>query len=55
MTTGQFTTFVVALLMLYQPVKRLNGIYNIFQQALGSSQRVFEYVSHPQRPRSARR
>jgi len=47
MTAGQFTTFVVALLMLYQPVKRLNGIYNIFQQALGSSQRVFEYISHP--------
>ncbi|MBI1354030.1 MAG: ATP-binding cassette domain-containing protein [Acidobacteria bacterium] len=47
MTAGQFTTFVVALMMLYQPVKRLNGIYNIFQQALGSSQRVFEYLAHP--------
>ncbi len=47
MTPGQFTTFVVALLMLYQPVKRLNGIYNIFQQAIGSSQRVFEYLAHP--------
>ncbi len=47
MTAGQFTTFIVALLMLYQPVKRLNGIYNIFQQALGSSQRVFEYLAHP--------
>ncbi|MEZ5393022.1 MAG: ATP-binding cassette domain-containing protein [Bryobacterales bacterium] len=33
--------------MLYQPVKRLNGIYNIFQQAIGSSERVFEYLSHP--------
>jgi subfamily B ATP-binding cassette protein MsbA len=47
MTAGQFTTFVVALLMLYQPVKRLTGIYNIFQQALGSGQRVLEYTSHP--------
>ena len=47
MTTGEFTTFVVALLMLYQPIKRLNGIYNIFQQALGSGQRVMEYLSHP--------
>lgn len=43
----QFVTFVVALLMLYQPVKRLNGIYNIFQQALGAAQRVMEYVEHP--------
>ena len=47
MTTGEFTTFVVALLMLYQPIKRLNGIYNIFQQAIGSGQRVTEYLSHP--------
>ncbi|MCB9383299.1 MAG: ABC transporter ATP-binding protein [Bryobacterales bacterium] len=47
MTPGQFTTFIVALLMLYQPVKRLNGIYNIFQQAIGSSERVFEYLAQP--------
>ncbi len=44
MTTGEFTSFVVALLMLYEPVKRLTGIHNIFQQALGASQRVFEYL-----------
>ena len=47
MTAGQFTIFVVALLMLYQPIKRLNGIHNIFQQALGAVQRVLEYVAHP--------
>ena len=47
MTAGEFTTFVVALLMLYQPIKRLNGIYNIFQQALGAGRRVLEYVAHP--------
>ncbi len=44
MTSGEFMTFVVALLMLYEPVKRLAGIHNIFQQALGASQRVFEYL-----------
>jgi ABC-type multidrug transport system fused ATPase/permease subunit len=44
MTTGEFTGFVIALLMLYEPVKRLAGIYNIFQQALGASQKVFEYL-----------
>ncbi len=44
MTTGEFTSFVVALLMLYEPVKRLTGIHNIFQQALGASQKVFEYL-----------
>lgn len=44
MTTGEFTAFVIALLMLYEPVKRLTGIHNIFQQALGASQKVFEYL-----------
>jgi subfamily B ATP-binding cassette protein MsbA len=39
-----FTSFVTALLMLYEPVKRLTGIHNIFQQALGASQKVFEYL-----------
>ncbi len=48
MTTGEFTSFVVALLMLYEPVKRLTGIHNIFQQALGASQKVFEYLDGPQ-------
>lgn len=48
MTTGQFTSFVIALLMLYEPVKRLTGIHNIFQQALGASQKVFEYLDGEQ-------
>jgi subfamily B ATP-binding cassette protein MsbA len=48
MTTGDFASFVVALLMLYEPVKRLTGIHNIFQQALGASQKVFEYLDRDQ-------
>ena len=48
MTTGEFSTFVFALLMLYEPVKRLTGIHNIFQQAIGATQRVFEYLDQPE-------
>ena len=48
MSAGEFTSFVIALLMLYEPVKRLTGIYNIFQQALGASQKVFEYLDRAQ-------
>lgn len=48
MTTGDFIRFVTALLMLYEPVKRLTGIHNIFQQALGASQKVFEYLDQDQ-------
>ena len=44
LTAGEFTSFVFALLMLYEPVKRLTGIHNIFQQAVGASQKVFEYL-----------
>jgi len=46
LTAGHFMTFIVALLMLYEPVKRLTGLHNIFQQAIGASQTVFEYLDH---------
>jgi subfamily B ATP-binding cassette protein MsbA len=46
LTAGDFTSFVIALLMLYEPVKRLVGIHNIFEQALGASQKVFEHLDH---------
>jgi subfamily B ATP-binding cassette protein MsbA len=48
LTTGEFTSFVIALLMLYEPVKRLTGIHNIFQQAIGASQKVFGYLDRDQ-------
>ena len=46
LTAGAFTSFVIALLMMYEPVKRLTGIHNIFEQAIGASQKVFEYLAH---------
>jgi subfamily B ATP-binding cassette protein MsbA len=53
MTAGEFTSFMAALLLLYEPVKRLTGIHNIFQQALGASQKVFEYLDREERVRDA--
>jgi subfamily B ATP-binding cassette protein MsbA len=44
MTAGNFTTFVLALVMLYEPIKRLTGIHNIFQQGIGAALKVFEYL-----------
>ena len=49
LTTGEFTSFVIALLMLYEPVKRLTGIHNIFQQGMGAAERVFSYLDEPLR------
>lgn len=46
LTPADFASFIVALMLLLQPVKRLVGIHNIFEQALGASQRVFEYLDH---------
>jgi len=46
LTAGEFTSFVIALLMLLEPIKRLVGIHNIFQQALGASHKVFEYLDY---------
>jgi subfamily B ATP-binding cassette protein MsbA len=44
--------------MMYEPLKRLTGIHNIFQQAIGASQKVFEYLDHPveieDKPRATR-
>jgi subfamily B ATP-binding cassette protein MsbA len=46
LSAPDFASFVVALLMLLEPVKRLVGIHNIFEQALGSSNEVFSYLDH---------
>jgi subfamily B ATP-binding cassette protein MsbA len=46
-TAGGFVAFVVALIKMYEPVKRLTGVNNAFQQALGASEQVFRYLDVP--------
>jgi subfamily B ATP-binding cassette protein MsbA len=43
-----FMSFLAALLFLYEPVKRLTNLHNIFQQALGASEKVFQYLDQPE-------
>jgi subfamily B ATP-binding cassette protein MsbA len=43
-TTGGFIGFLFALLKSYEPVKRLTGVSNAYQQALGASEQVFHYL-----------
>ncbi len=43
-TAGAFLVFVITLLRLYEPIKRLTGINNAFSQALGASAVVFQYL-----------
>jgi ATP-binding cassette, subfamily B, bacterial MsbA len=48
MTAGTFTGFVLALVMLYEPIKRLTNIHNIFQQGIGAALNVFAYLDSKQ-------
>lgn len=44
MTEGTFFAFIVALFKLYDPVRRFAVYYNSFQQAIGSSQAIFDFI-----------
>lgn len=48
LTQSTAISYLVALTQIYQPLRRLPGIYNHFQQASGSSQRVFEFMDERQ-------
>ncbi|MGH9488597.1 MAG: ABC transporter ATP-binding protein [Terriglobales bacterium] len=44
MTTGMVVAFLYALIKLYEPLRRMAGIYNNFQTAAGCAQRVFDFM-----------
>ena len=46
-TPGNFFSFLAALLLLYEPVKRLSRINNIVQQGLAAAQRVYDILDTP--------
>jgi subfamily B ATP-binding cassette protein MsbA len=43
-TPGTFFSFLAALLMLYEPVKRLSSVNNTVQQGLAAAARIFEVL-----------
>lgn len=53
-TTGGFVAFLYALIKMYEPIKRLTGVNNAYQQAVGASEQVFQYLEVnsevPERP-----
>ena len=44
MTTGIFLAFIIAVFKLYEPVRKFAMFYNNFQQALGASQEIFNFI-----------
>jgi len=43
-TTGGFVAFLYALIKMYEPIKRLTGVNNALQQAVGASEQVFNFL-----------
>ncbi|MGH9445572.1 MAG: ABC transporter ATP-binding protein, partial [Terriglobia bacterium] len=43
-TTGGFLAFLYALIKMYEPIKRLTGVNNGFQLAVGASEHVFDVL-----------
>ena len=44
MTTGQFMSFLVSLLLAYQPVKALGNLNISVQEGLAGAERIFELM-----------
>ena len=43
-TAGNFIAFLAAVLLLYDPVRKMPQYYNSFQQATGASQEIFRFI-----------
>jgi subfamily B ATP-binding cassette protein MsbA len=54
MTDGVFFAFIAAVFSMYDPVRKFAGFYNSFQQALGASESVFQFMDEqddvPEKP-----
>ena len=46
-TPGNFFSFLAALLLLYEPIKRLNTMNNTVQQGVAAAQRVYDILDTP--------
>ena len=44
MSVGLFLAFIIAVIKLYDPIRRMSGINNSFQQAIGASEKLFEIL-----------
>jgi len=54
MKSGLLMGFILALIKLYDGVRRMSGISNSFQQALGASSRIFEILALSPEPDTGR-
>jgi subfamily B ATP-binding cassette protein MsbA len=45
-STGTFLSFMAAVLMLYEPIKKLSKLNNTLQQGLAATDRIFDILDH---------
>lgn len=48
LTIGMFGVFTYALFKSYEPIKHIGNIYQLYQQALGTSRQVFAFLDLPE-------
>lgn len=49
MSVGEFTAFITAVGLVFQPIRRISSIYSKIQDALAASERVFELLDRENR------
>jgi subfamily B ATP-binding cassette protein MsbA len=54
-TAGSFITFLIAVIALYDPVRKMPTYYNSFQQAVGASDDIFKFIDEEDEVREKRR
>ena len=47
MTVGEFTAFLTAVGLVFEPIRKIGAIYSKIQDALAASERVFEIIDTP--------
>ncbi|ABV67137.1 multidrug resistance protein MsbA [Aliarcobacter butzleri RM4018] len=45
LTTGEFSSFIAALFMLYTPIKKISNLYNSMQDAIAANERINDMFS----------
>ncbi len=49
MSASEFFSFIAAMVMLYTPIKKLQGSYNVVQRSAGAAERVFQLMDETPR------
>ena len=55
LTAGSFIAFLIAVIALYDPVRKMPLYYNSFQQAVGASQEIFGFIDTQDEVRETKR